>query len=922
MTVIVSLPLIDRPECGLLIWTTTPWTLPSNLAVTVNPDLVYVEILDKESSKKYIIAEALLCTLYKDVSKDSGLFQILCSFKGAEMKGWEYVQPFPVFEPRRQTHGNFVVLCDSYVTADAGTGLVHCAPAFGEDDHRVALANGIILENEAIPMTIDEKGHFLMNVLDNCPLLSSSSVPGSYFKDADKEIIKALKVSNRLVQSVQHKHSYPFCWRSDTPLIFKAVPSWFIRVTDSIPQLLNNQEKTRWVPPGVGEKKFTHWLAAAHDWAISRNRYWGTPIPVWSSPDGKELVVIGSIEELSRLSGKSVESIVDLHRENIDSIEIPSQIDPTTRPPLRRIEEVFDCWFESGSVPYASQHYPFSEEGNNAEQPKGTFNSSFPADFIAEGIDQTRGWFYTLSVLSTLLFDKPPFRNVIVNGLILAGDGKKMSKRLKNYPEPGLILSQYGADALRLYLINSPVVRAEFLCFKEEGVRGILRDVLIPWTNTVRFFTELASLLNIKYNRPFMGDFTTCQDESNSHVQLNYSEDILDRWILSLLQTLVKEVRFEMDSYRLYAVVPKLLTFLSSLSGWYLRLSRRRCKNSEAPEAQYKALETLFHVIYILSIIMAPFTPFLAESLYQELCKFISNDGNQNSLSMDDVLSVHFQPFPSVQTQLVDVQTEKAFSLFQEAMDQARAIREQKNISLKIPLSSMIIIVDSKEKQALLNPLICYMSEDLNVRDVLILTDDEVESYGISVSYQAIPNFSLLGKRLKSELGALQKALKEDVTDARLKSFFSNTSEGLVVGKWLLNEEEVSIIRSLTKISPGFDQQQNCSNNREVITLLYTELSDELIQEGAAREVVSHVQQLRKKAGLKQSDLASIYYEDSGCSLFNTQAEYLGRSLKNTPLLPKKNNDMASSDKNSFIYNDEFTISESLIRLTLVTEKN
>ena len=508
-SVIVSFPLDESPDISLIAWTTTPWTLPSNMAVCVNPNSDYVKIKDKAKNQIYIMMEARLDMLYKKQDE----YEILERFKGKVLEDKTYKPLFNYFEKFKKLTGAFRVACDGYVSEDSGTGVVHQAPFFGEEDHRVCLAKGIILKDGEVICPVDPCGRFTDAVTD---------FVGQYVKDADKNIIKHLKNEKRLVQQSTVKHSYPFCWRSDTPLIYRAIPSWFVRVESFADELVRVNQTTYWVPQFVQEKRFANWLRDARDWAISRNRYWGTPIPIWTSDDGEELVCVGSIKQLEELSGQK---ITDLHREFVDKITIPSK---KGKGQLKRITEVFDCWFESGSMPYGQAHYPFE----NKEQ----FEANFPSDFIAEGIDQTRGWFYTLLVLSTALFGKPPFKNVIVNGHVLASDGQKMSKSKKNYPDPVDIISKYGADAIRLYLINSPVVRGENIRFREEGVRDILKDVFLPWYNAYRFLVQNIEMFEKETNQQFRVDFK----------KLFSSQNIMDQWISSFTQSLVKFVKTEM----------------------------------------------------------------------------------------------------------------------------------------------------------------------------------------------------------------------------------------------------------------------------------------------------------------------------------------------------------------------------------------
>lgn len=510
--VVVSFPLKDDPDVLLLAWTTTPWTLPTNLALAAHPTFDYVKIHDEKSGKKYVLLEKLLGTLYKDVKKAK--FTVLEKLKGKDMLGWKYEPLFDYYTEEFKDVAYRVVNA-TYVTDDSGTGIVHQAPAFGEDDYSVALENGIISEQRPAPDPVDESGKFLAKVKD---------FEGMHVKEADKHIIKYLKGTGRMVVDSQIKHSYPMCPRSDTPLIYRAVPSWFVRITNIVPQMLSNIESSHWTPSFVKERRFASWIANARDWNVSRNRYWGTPIPLWVSDDMEERVCVGSIAELKELSGYEGE-ITDLHRDKIDHITIPSK---QGKGVLRRVEEVFDCWFESGSMPYASQHYPFE----NVDK----FKESFPGHFIAEGLDQTRGWFYTLLVLGTHLFGVIPFQNCVVNGIVLAEDGKKMSKRLKNYPDPTIVLDKYGADALRLYLVNSPVVRAEPLRFKESGVKEVIQKVLLPFVNCHKFFEAQVALLKKVENVDYV--FQPKMEATNTNV--------MDRWILASCQSLLQFVNEEM----------------------------------------------------------------------------------------------------------------------------------------------------------------------------------------------------------------------------------------------------------------------------------------------------------------------------------------------------------------------------------------
>lgn len=567
----VTFPLVDDPKTSLLAWTTTPWTTPSNLAACVHPDFTYIKIHDEEKDVNYWILESLLTTLYKDPKKAK--WTKVGVAKGKDMVGWKFIPLFDYFYEQYKDRA-FRVVADTYVTKDSGTGIVQQAPAFGDDDYRIAIANGLIARDESPPCPVDESGRFTAEVSD---------YKGVHVKEADKQIQKDLKARGRLAVQATIKHQYPFCWRSGTPLIYKTIPAWFIRVENIVDNLVRNNKTTRWVPQNVGDGRFGNWLANARDWNVSRNRYWGTPIPLWVSDDYEEMVCIESIEHLEKLSGRT--GLTDLHRDKIDDITIPSQ---KGKGELKRIEEVFDCWFESGSMPYAQAHYPFE---NNEK-----FKSSFPADFVCEGIDQTRGWFYTLLIVATHLFDQAPWKNLITTGLVLATDGKKMSKSLRNYPDPMELVSKFGADAVRLYLVNSPVVRGENLRFREEGVKEVLSSAFLPWLNSFRFFLGQVALLKKIHGQKFVYD-----------ARAPKSENVMDRWILARCQSLIKLVETEMAAYRLYTVMPRLLNLIDELTNWYIRFNRRRLKGENGLEDTVAALNSLFETLLTLCRTMVGF---------------------------------------------------------------------------------------------------------------------------------------------------------------------------------------------------------------------------------------------------------------------------------------------------------------------------
>lgn len=814
--VIVNFPLEDDPEVLMVAWTTTPWTLPSNLALCVHPDLDYVKIQEKSSKKIYVLMEARLEAMFKSAEE----YTILEKFKGKTLEGKKYKPIFNYFAHMREKTGAFRILTGTYVTSDAGTGVVQQAPYFGEDDYNIGLANGIITKEMPVVCPVDPSGCFTEEVPD---------YKGMHVKEADKLIIKRLKAEGRLVNESSCKHSYPFCWRSETPLIYKAVPSWFIRVQQAQEKLLENNQKTYWVPDFVKDKRFGNWLREARDWAVSRNRYWGTPVPLWVSDDGEEVVCVGSLAELKELTGKEV---TDLHRENIDPLTIPSA---RGKGVLRRVSEVFDCWFESGSMPYAQSHYPFAN--------KKDFEDTFPADFIAEGIDQTRGWFYTLLVLSTLLFDKPPFRNLVANGLVLASDGQKMSKRKKNYPDPMEMAHKYGADALRLYLVNSPAVRAENLRFKEEGVRDVVKDVFLPWYNAFRFLMQNVERMEREEGATFVFNEAT----------LKLSDNYMDRWILSFTQSLIKFVTKEMAAYHLYTVMPHLVKFVDQLTNWYVRMNRRRLKGEGGLADCHKALETLFSVLFSMCRVMAPFTPFLTELMYQSMRKCLAGGG----ATSDDMRSVHFLLLPKTQEDVIHTEIESAVSHMQTVIELGRVVRDRKTLPVKYPLKEVVAISNEPRVLDEIRYLEKYILEELNVRSLTTTTDKE--KYGVKL--RAEPDHKVLGAKLKGQFKAVSEEIR-CLTDSQLTTFLQTGT--IQVGGHELQKEDLRVMFSVgDQEGKGEGQQYEAHSDGQVLVLLDVTPDQSMLDEGVAREVINRVQRLRKKAKLMPSDDIVVYYKAS-----------------------------------------------------------
>jgi|YNPMSStandDraft_2_1061718.scaffolds.fasta_scaffold00001_24 isoleucyl-tRNA synthetase len=761
----------------ILAWTTTPWTLPSNLALAVGEDIDYLLVKDK-NGEEYILAKERISHYYKEKNE----YEVLKELKGKEIYGLSYEPLFPYFKDISEKA--FKILIADFVSTEDGTGIVHIAPGFGEDDNRLGKSAGL-----PIICPVDENGEFTNEVFD---------YKGIHVKDSDPLIIERLKNEGKLVKKEKIEHSYPHCWRCDSPLIYKAISTWFVKVEEIKDSLLKANEKINWIPEHIKYGRFGKWLEGARDWAISRNRFWGTPLPVWKCDSCSNVECIGSISELENKTGKKVE---DIHKHYVDKFTYKC---PKCGGQMHRIEEVLDCWFESGSMPYAQQHWPFE----NLEK----FNKHFPADFIAEGLDQTRGWFYTLTVIAAALFDSPAFKNCIVNGLVLAEDGKKMSKRLKNYPEPTYIMDTYGADALRLYLVDSAVIRAEELRFSENGVKEIVKNILIPLWNAYIFLGTYAKIDNWKPEINF-----------EEIIKNKKFENELDRWIISLLQSLIKEVTNALEEYKIYKAIPAIEKFLDYLTNWYIRRSRRRFWKSENDIDKNDAYLTLYYVLLNFSKVIAPIVPFISDEIYQ-------------NLKMEKMpISIHLNSYPVYIEKLIDKELENKMELVKNVVYLGRSLRTANNIKIRQPLKKMYVVNPDKKELEIIKMMDSLIKEELNIKEIEY---DEDESNMVHLF--AKPNYRKVGKILGQNIKKFENALKNLSSSDIIKLQKGATLE--------VKDGDFTYNTSFDDITVYREEKPDLKivNEGKITIGLDLELNEELIKEGFARELVNKIQNIRK----------------------------------------------------------------------------
>ena len=788
-----------------LAWTTTPWTLISNLGLSVGPDIDYVKIEDKSDGTFYILAQARLSDYFK--SEDEYL--IKWTKKGSELGGLEYEPIFPYFSSLSEK-GAFRVFVGSHVSTEDGTGIVHTAPGFGEEDYAVMKGSGV-----PVVCPVDEEGQFTKEVPDYF---------GRYVKDCDKDIIKLLKENGTLIKRDQILHSYPHCWRCDSPLIYKAVGSWFVNIEKIKDVMISSNDQIHWMPEHIKKGRFGKWLENARDWAISRNRYWGNPLPIWECESCGERECIGSRDELYSKIGEEAAAAHkaaggDLHKHHIDDLEWECSCGGR----MKRIPEVLDCWFESGAMPYAQVHYPFEN--------KEWFENHFPADFISEGLDQTRGWFYTLTILGAALFDSPAFRNVVVNGLVLAEDGKKMSKSLRNYTDPGEVIDEFGADALRLFLMDSAVVKAESLRYSDGGVKDVLKGVLIPLWNAYSFFVTYANIDGIHPEE-------IPENPANP----------LDRWILSETGNLVRSVEEHLEGYDIQKAIDPILKFIDALNNWYIRRSRRRfwksTKEGSGDRDKIEAYATLRGALITLVKVAAPFMPFITDEIYRNL----KAENNPES--------VHLCDWPAASDFLRDESLEMKMDVTRRTVSLGRALRNAHELKIRQPLKSLYVVTRNSDEKAVLVEMADLLAEELNVKEVLF-RDNEEEL----VEYSAKANFKVLGRKLGKDMKAAA---------ARIEKLTPSEIQSLMAGAVLSVDFEGSNSKLLELTAESVDVRRSekaglkVLNDGDLTVALDPEITPELLSEGLVRDLVRGIQSLRKESGFDVTDRILVNAEGPG----------------------------------------------------------
>ena len=773
-TVIVTMKKKDE-DAYFLVWTTTPWTLIANVALCVNPDEDYVKV--ESMGYKFILAEKLVSkVLGDDVT-------VLEKYKGKDLEGVEYEQLIPSLSVSKKA---FYVTCDSYVTMEDGTGVVHLAPAFGEDDSKVGKRYDLPYLNP-----VGEDGCYKEGLWK-----------GMNVFDADLEVIKYLKREDKLFKKQKIKHNYPHCWRCSTPLIYYSKPSFYLEVTKLKDKIVDANKKVNWYPSYVGEKRFGNWLLNLNDWAISRNRYWGTPLPLWRCSCG-HMEMIGSREELKKKAIEEVPDDIDLHRPYVDDIHLKCKCGRS----MTRVSDVIDCWFDSGSMPFAQYHYPF--ENNKL------WETQFPADFIAEGVDQTRGWFYTLLVISVFLTGKSPYKNVLVNDLLLDAEGKKMSKSRGNIVEPFTTMEKYGADTVRFYLpYTSPVWTP--LKFDVNGLKEVHSKFFNPLKNTYSFFALYANI-----------DKVDPRDYSVSYDDL----EEIDKWLISKYNKLVKDVTSFYEEYDLHKVVKALTSFVSEdLSNWYIRRNRKRFWGSELDNSKKCVYYTTYEVLKGLSKLIAPVTPFISEEIYQNLT------GEE---------SVHLAEFPSYDEALINESIEERMDLVRDLISLGRNVREEEKIKVRQPI--LEVILDGKNK-SILEGLEELIKEELNVKEIIF--EEDLSKY---MNFKVKPNFKEAGKVIGNKMKDFVKYL-DNLSDDEIKCV--NKGESLTF-------DEIEITPELLDIKIESKEGMKVAMEDNKFIILNTTLTDDLIKEGVAREVVSKVQNLRKEKDFDIENRIKLYYNSN-----------------------------------------------------------
>ena len=777
-TVTVKFKRKDKDEY-FLVWTTTPWTLASNVALTVNPNETYLKV--KHEGTVYYIEKHLS----KAVLGDD--FEVLEEMPGKDLEYIEYEQIMPFVDTDKKAF--FVTLAD-YVTVEDGTGIVHTAPAFGEDDYNTGRKYDL-----PVLQPVDEDGKFL-----------TTPWKGKFVMDADWDIIVWLHEEGKLFKKQKVEHNYPHCWRCSTPLLYYAKPSWYIEVTKMKDLLVENNNKIEWYPSYVGEKRFGNWLENVNDWALSRNRYWGTPLNIWRCSCG-HITSIGSRQELIDNAIEKIDMDIELHRPFVDDVHLKCDKCGGT---MTRVPEVIDCWFDSGSMPFGQHHYPFENKEN--------FHELFPADFICEGIDQTRGWFYSLHVIATFVMGVSSFKRCLVNDLILDKDGQKMSKSKGNTVDPFELFDKYGADALRWYLLHvSPVWTPTK--FDEDGLKEVLSKFFGTMRNVYSFFALYANTDEV--------------DPRDFYVEYEDRPE-LDKWILSKFNNLLKEVEYEMSVYDLHRSVRKIQFFLNEdFSNWYIRRSRRRFWAPELTEDKKAVYNTTFEVLVGLTKVIAPYSPFMAEEIYKDLT---------------GGLSVHLEDFPVGDDKYINSHIEERMDLIRDLVKLGRAAREQVRIKVRQPISE--VLIDGKYED-LISDLEPLVKEELNVKKLVFAKHlDEYMDFSLK------PNFKVAGPILGSKIKFLGKALSEVDGAEAVKKL--DAGEAL---KLTVNGETIDVIKDYVLITISAKEGFTVAMEDNFFVILETTLTEELINEGYAREFISKVQQMRKNNGYEMMDRIEIYYD-------------------------------------------------------------